>query len=70
VFGLDRLKDAVRDYAQEYSPDGVHYHIAKDVSNFMKGHTQDDDITLIVMQRNSKISADEAKKDNITVWKD
>jgi len=51
LFGLSRLKDLVVEYAAEYDLDGVHYHIAKDVSDYMEGHGQDDDITLIVMKR-------------------
>ena len=67
LFGLENLKKAVVEYAQEYSADGINYHIARDVSNFMKDHKQDDDMTLLVMKRTSKTS--EKNSENIsTIW--
>jgi hypothetical protein len=57
MFGLKKLKNLVKEYAVQYSAEGVNYHIAKDVSEFMAGHGQDDDITLIVVKRDSKITA-------------
>ncbi len=51
LFGLDKLKKLIVEYSPEYDLDGVHYHIAKDVSSYMEGHGQDDDITLIVLKR-------------------
>jgi len=50
LFGLDRLRSAVRLYAPQYGADGVNYHIAKTVVAFMGKHSQDDDITLIVIK--------------------
>ncbi len=55
LFGLQRLQSLVVEYCAQYSPDGVHYHIAKNVSEYMEGHGQDDDITLIVMKRDSTL---------------
>lgn len=61
LFGLDRLKQLVVEYAPDYSPEGVHYKIAKTVSEYMEGHGQDDDITLIVMKKDSSFDSN-AKK--------
>lgn len=55
LFGLERLKNLVIEYAAQYSADGVHYHIAKSVSEYMEGHGQDDDVTLIVMKRDKTL---------------
>jgi serine phosphatase RsbU (regulator of sigma subunit) len=50
LYGIERLKEAFKEYASQYSAEGVNFHIAKDVSNFMRGHEQLDDMTLIVMK--------------------
>ncbi|MDP2642612.1 MAG: PP2C family protein-serine/threonine phosphatase [Candidatus Peregrinibacteria bacterium] len=68
LYGLERLKAAVKEYASQYSAEGVNYHIAKDVTTFMGSHKQDDDMTLIVMKRDSKNTATEAVKDHSTTW--
>ncbi|MFA6305294.1 MAG: PP2C family protein-serine/threonine phosphatase [Candidatus Gracilibacteria bacterium] len=68
LYGLERLKGAVKEYASQYSAEGVNYHIAKDVTAFMGNHKQDDDMTLIVMKRDSKNTAAEAVKDASTTW--
>lgn len=68
LYGLERLKAAVKEYASQYSAEGVNYHIAKDVTTFMGTHKQDDDMTLIVMKRDSKNTAGEAVKDKSTAW--
>lgn len=65
LFGLERLKQSLIEYGPEYGAEGVNYHIAKDVSDFMKDHRQDDDMTLIVMQVDSSASG---KKENETSW--
>lgn len=51
LFGLDKLRALVSEYAAQYSPDGINYHIATDVSKFIEGHGQDDDMSLIVIKR-------------------
>ncbi|MBU1151366.1 SpoIIE family protein phosphatase [Patescibacteria group bacterium] len=54
LYGLDRLIEAVKEYAKTYSADGVNFHIAMAVSNFMEKHSQEDDMTLIVLQKVAK----------------
>ncbi len=56
----------MREYAPQYSADGVNYHVARDVSAFMGSHKQEDDMTLIVIKRDSKSGADEGASD--TAW--
>lgn len=56
LYGLERLKRAVVEYAPQYSAEGVNHHIALDVSAFMKGHVQDDDISLIVIKRDKSLT--------------
>lgn len=70
LYGLDKLKDRFKEFAAQYSADGVHYHIAKDVSDFMRGHKQDDDMTLIVMKRDDKITGGESEAEQSTSWKE
>ncbi len=53
LFGLEQLKKLIQEYAPKYSADGVNYHIAKDVSAFMGSTPQGDDITLIVLKKDS-----------------
>lgn len=67
LYTLDRLKSAVSEYCSQYSADGVNYHIAKDVSDFMQGHQQEDDMTLIVIQRDAK-SVGGKEKETATNW--
>lgn len=67
LYGLQRVIDAVKEYAPRYSAEGVHHHIASDVSAFMTG--QDDDMTLIVIKRDSKNISTEQVKDTSTTWK-
>ena len=68
LYGLERLKAAIKDYAPQYSAEGVNYHIAKDVTTFMGTRKQEDDMTLIVMKRDSKNTATEKTKDNSITW--
>lgn len=68
MFGLERLKSVVREYASQYSADGVSYHVAKDVSEYVKNHVQEDDMTLIVMKRDSKIAPVSDKTSQSTTW--
>jgi len=55
LYGLERLKKALIEYAPQYSAEGVNYHIAQDVSAYMRGHVQDDDMSLIVMKRDKSL---------------
>jgi HAMP domain-containing protein len=68
-FGLDRLKALVQEFAPKFSADGVNYHIAKEVSAFIKGVEQLDDITLIVIKKDSKLSIS-SDADMTTNWKE
>ncbi len=55
MYGLDSLKAAVVEFAPQYSAEGVNYHIAKQVSDFTHGHSQDDDMSLIVIKRDQSM---------------
>jgi len=68
LYGLDALKAAVKEYAPQYSAEGVNYHIAKDVSDFMQGQKQLDDMTLIVVKRTVKEKPEEKVSDQTTSW--
>lgn len=68
MFGLERLKQLVTEYAAEYSADGVNYHIAREVSTFVEGHGQDDDMTLIVMQRDDDFIGTKEENEQVTKW--
>lgn len=68
MFGLERLKEVVVEYAGRYSADGVNYHIAKDVSAFIEGTSQADDMTLIVIKRDDSVSGEEKDEDEVTDW--
>jgi len=65
-YGLEKLKNAVVEYAPEYSAEGVNYHIAKDVSAFMKDAEQKDDMTLIVIKRDQNFKHD-PKSENVSI---
>ncbi len=56
LYGLERLKNALIEFAPQYSAEGVNYHIAQDVSAFAKGHIQDDDMSLIVIKRDKSLT--------------
>ena len=66
LYGLERIKKAIIEFAPQYSAEGLHYHLASDVSNYMS--QQDDDMSLIVIKRDAKNSSDEQVKDNSTSW--
>jgi serine phosphatase RsbU (regulator of sigma subunit) len=70
LYGLERLKTRFKEFAKQYSADGVHYHIAKDVSDYMKGHKQDDDMTLIVMKRDKSFTGEKKETELSTSWKE
>lgn len=69
LFGLDRLKQLLIEYAPQYSAEGVNYHIAKDVVSFMQSHLQDDDMTLIVVKRDDNFNQIVQNQDQSTNWK-
>ncbi len=68
-YGLDRVKKSMIEYAKEYSAEGVNYRIARDVSQFMEGTVQADDMTLIVMKRDKDIIQGGKLEDPSTSWK-
>jgi serine phosphatase RsbU (regulator of sigma subunit) len=68
-FGLDQLKVLVQEFAPKYSAEGVNYHIAKSVSAFIKASKQLDDITLIVIKKDSKLS-NGGNTDMTTNWQE
>lgn len=67
-YGLERLKSAIKEYATQYSAEGVNFHIAKDLSAYMKDTVQSDDITLIVMQRDDKVTMSTPEVGQSTSW--
>lgn len=70
MFGLERLKNSFMEHANQYSAEGVNYHVAKDVSAFMAGHIQEDDMSLIVIKRDKTFAAQAADKELSTNWQD
>lgn len=50
LYGLERLKKAVEQYAPQYGAEGLVYHISRDYSRFAEEHIQDDDVTLMAIQ--------------------
>lgn len=70
LFGLDRLKQLVIEYAPRYSAEGINYHIAKDAVAYMGTAKQLDDMTLIVIKRDDAISENLQVKiqDQTTNW--
>lgn len=68
LYGLERLKQAVVEFAPQYSAEGVNYHIAQAVSKFAEGHVQDDDMTLIVLKRNKNLQNGSELKDQSISW--
>ena len=50
MYGLERLKKAVELYALQYGSDGVVNHVARDFSNYVQEHVQEDDVTLIAIK--------------------
>ncbi|OGJ42184.1 hypothetical protein A3I58_00455 [Candidatus Peregrinibacteria bacterium RIFCSPLOWO2_02_FULL_39_10] len=68
MFGLERLKNLVVEYAPQYSAEGVNYHIAKSLVDFMQDHSQDDDMTLIVIKLDKNSSIVENPNAQATNW--
>ncbi|MBD3330295.1 SpoIIE family protein phosphatase [Candidatus Peregrinibacteria bacterium] len=62
LFGLKRLEEAIKEHASQYSAEGLNYHVAKDVSTFMQDHKQDDDMTLIVLEKDKEYKGSETQK--------
>jgi hypothetical protein len=67
LFGLERLKQSIIEHAPKYSANGLNYHIATDVSQFMANAVQQDDMTLIVIHKNSQ-NLKEDLEDKSTTW--
>lgn len=70
MFGLERLRRSVEEYASRYSADGVNYHIAQDLTAFMGGSPQEDDITLIVIKRDASFTDASDGEEEDTEWKE
>jgi len=68
LFGLENLKKLVKEYALQYSADGVNFHIANAVSDYMGNHPQEDDMTLIVIRRDSSFKVDAQNAEQATTW--
>ena len=68
LYGLERLKKAVIEYAAQYSAEGVNYHIAQEVSTFINGHGQDDDMSLIVIKRDRTLTKGVAVANQPVTW--
>lgn len=68
LYGLERLKQSVVEFAPQYSAEGVNYHIAQAISKFNEGHVQDDDMTLIVLRRNKNLLDCVEIKDQTISW--
>lgn len=65
LYGLEKLKTAVKEFAPQYGADGIHHHIAADVTAFMSDAKQLDDMTLIVLKRDVK---NEQLSDRTITW--
>ncbi|MBI4232239.1 PP2C family protein-serine/threonine phosphatase, partial [Candidatus Peregrinibacteria bacterium] len=68
MFGIERLTKLLQDFAPQYSAEGINYHIAKEVSAFVLGTEQQDDMTLIVIERKSADTPISVTQDNTTNW--
>lgn len=51
MFGLERLKKAVEQYAASSRPEGLFTNISRNFGSFVNDQLQEDDITLIAVQR-------------------
>ena len=51
LYGLERLKQSLFEYAQTYSATGVAHHISEDLAGFVGDESQLDDITLLVIEK-------------------
>lgn len=69
LYGLDRLKAAVVEFAPQYSAEGLNYHVAREVATFMSKAAQNDDMTLIVVQRLDSVTDGQQVQDLSTNWK-
>lgn len=68
LFGLERLQASLSEHGQTYDALGVHFHVAKDVSEFMKNQTQLDDMTLIILKRDDNLVADNQESAKTIKW--
>jgi hypothetical protein len=69
LYGLNNLKNAVIEYAPQYSAEGVNFHIAKEVSTYMGNVEQNDDMTLIVIKRDQHFKkSDESTESTSISW--
>lgn len=69
MFGLDNLKQSLVENVMNYSAEGINYHMARDVSTFVGDAEQSDDMTLIVLKRDSSnVDGSKVEVKDIT-WK-
>jgi len=70
LYGLDRLKASVEQFAGQYGPEGIVNHVAQNYSNFVENHIQDDDVTLIAVQIKGDKASDEGNSAGLlsTAW--
>lgn len=68
LYGIAGLMRAVKEFATQYGAEGINFHLAKDVSDYMEGHTQDDDMTLIVLKRDVKNVDNQKITDKTISW--
>ncbi|MFA5947562.1 MAG: PP2C family protein-serine/threonine phosphatase, partial [Candidatus Gracilibacteria bacterium] len=68
LFGLERLKASLSEHGQTYDALGVHFHVAKDVSEFMKNQPQLDDMTLIILKRDDNLVVDNKESAKTIKW--
>ncbi|MCD6109307.1 SpoIIE family protein phosphatase [bacterium] len=66
MYGIDRFKEAIKNYATQYGPEGVTHHVALDFSQYVGNAEQEDDITLMVLKYTEK---KEVQTDKSTNWK-
>jgi len=69
LYGLENLRNSLLEHAPNYSAEGINYHMARDVSAFVADAEQSDDMTLIVLKRDSTNTEDKSEKKDIA-WKD
>lgn len=68
MFGLENLKKSVTEFAANYAAEGVNHHIAQEVSAFMQGAVQADDMTLITIKRETSNVLAASIQDASTKW--
>ncbi|MFA6992164.1 MAG: PP2C family protein-serine/threonine phosphatase [Candidatus Gracilibacteria bacterium] len=71
LYGIERLKNSIQEYVAQYSTEGIAYHIARDVTSFMQGAVQNDDMTLMVIKRTDKSPQEQQSKKVLNIeWQE